>query len=88
MPIPIANRAYQRYCIEMVSEALRIRVIRAIMGISRTDMAKMIDVNPITVRHWECGHYEPQRKLRARIADLCREQNIAIRPDGFPVPSE
>jgi DNA-binding transcriptional regulator YiaG len=70
----------------MVDEAMRIRVIRAIIGCDRQTLQKRLGVSDNVVRNWEDGTSIPQRKNRAALAEICRQYNIAIRPDGFPVP--
>ena len=72
----------------MVDEATRIRVIRAIIGCDRKTLQEGLGVSANVVKNWENGTSIPQRKNRAALAKVCFEHNIAIRPDGFPVPVE
>ena len=39
----------------MVDEAMRIRVIRAIIGMDKLSLSKRCDVNCNTIRNWESG---------------------------------
>ena len=70
----------------MVSDAMRIRVIRAILDVSKKEFAEQMEVNVNTVRNWEDGSNIPQRKPRARLAEICEQNHITLRSDGFPVP--
>ena len=69
----------------MVDEAMRVRVIRAIVGISKSDLAARCDVVYQTVSNWETGRSVPNSTSRRVLSELCAKNNIAIRPDGFPV---
>lgn len=70
----------------VVEEAVRWRVIRAILGIDQEALARKIDSHPNSIRNWEKGRTVPNTTSRKKLAEICREHNIAIRPDGFPVP--
>ena len=72
----------------MVSEAMRCRVIRAILGWSARQLARKCDVTPYTVWNWEAGRSVPSITSRKALAEICHEHRIAIRPDGFPVVIE
>lgn len=72
----------------MIDEATRIRVIRSIIGWDMKRMATQLDVNPNTITSWERGRQVPNNKSRKVLAKICQEHNIAIRPDGMPVPVE
>jgi DNA-binding transcriptional regulator YiaG len=76
------------YTVKLVDESVRIRVIRAILGITVKEFAERVNVSTHTVTHWEHGHNVPHPKPRKAIAEICRKHRIGIRPDGFPVPVE
>ncbi len=71
----------------MVSEAMRMRVIRAILGWQIKKMAQRCRVAPGTVYNWENGVSAPRYESRLIIQSILRDNKIAIRPDGFPVPA-
>lgn len=48
----------------------RLRVLRAERGISRTQLAEMVDVNPQTVGALERGDHYPSLDLAFRICDV------------------
>ena len=72
----------------MISDACRIRVVRALMGLTSRDFAAKIGVTPGVVTSWEKGRYTPQRRSRTRLAEICHEAKIMFLPSGMPVPSE
>lgn len=72
--------------IAVVDDAARIRVIRALLGLSSRDFAKLIGVRPNAVGAWEKGRNCPQREKRKELAELCRKEGICFLPSGMPVP--
>lgn len=69
-----------------VEESVRWRVIRAILGIDQKALAGRLEVAPNSIRNWEKGRTVPNTTSRKKLAEICHEHHIAIRPDGFPVP--
>lgn len=69
----------------VVSEAVRWRVIRAIVGCTRVALAKQLGLNPNSIGQWEAGLHSPNSKSREAYAELCKKHNISIGPNGFPV---
>ncbi len=74
------------YSVMVVDDALRIRVIRAIAGMKQGEFCKRLGINPNTLSQWESGKHAPRGDGRKKLAQVCAELNISIRPDGFPVP--
>lgn len=72
----------------VISEAMRWRVIRAILGWDKNTLAKRMGINPNTIRYWENGRQSPNPASRKVFSEICHEHSIAIRPDGFPVPEQ
>jgi transcriptional regulator with XRE-family HTH domain len=69
----------------MISEAKRIRIIRAILGWETRELAAKVGVTPGTVTGWEHGRSVPQRAPRMALNEICRLQGIAIMPSGYPM---
>lgn len=69
-----------------IEEAVRYRVIRAILGLRKDEMAEALGVMPHTLADWENGTRSPNGPSRKKLAELCQKHNIGTRPDGFPVP--
>lgn len=72
----------------MVTEAVRLRVIRAILGWDGKTFAEVLDVQPATITNWERGRSTPNSTNRKVLSRILSDHHIAIRPDGFPVPNE
>jgi ribosome-binding protein aMBF1 (putative translation factor) len=72
----------------VITDAVRIRVIRALLGISSKDLARRVGVTQGVVTGWEKGRYCPQRKNRAALAQICEDAKIMFMPNGMPCPSE
>ena len=70
-----------------LSDAMRVRVIRALLGMTSKQFAQKIGVSATTLTSWEKGRNTPQAHIRPRISDLCQEHGIAALPSGMPVPA-
>ena len=71
----------------MVDDSTRIRVIRALLGLSKREFADLLEVTENTVGNWEAGRNVPQRRHRERMAAICAEKGIILRTDGYPAPA-
>lgn len=69
-----------------VDTSAQIRVMRALLGMSRRDFAARLGVSSATLAAWEHGRNTPQGKTRQVLAELCQEHGIAFLPSGMPVP--
>jgi DNA-binding transcriptional regulator YiaG len=69
----------------VIEEQVRIRVIRAIIGWDMKKIAARLDVNPNTVTNWERGRSVPNSSNRRVLAEICHENGIGFRADGYPV---
>jgi DNA-binding transcriptional regulator YiaG len=69
-----------------VTDAMRVRVIRAIIGVTSRQFCRMVGVSPTTLTSWEKGRAEPQRRKRVILAAICQQNSIAFLPNGMPVP--
>jgi transcriptional regulator with XRE-family HTH domain len=72
----------------VIDDAQRIRVIRALLGISGKELAKRVGVSQGVITSWEKGRNTPQRASRVELAKLCQEHKICFLPSGMPVPAE
>jgi DNA-binding transcriptional regulator YiaG len=70
----------------MTTDAQRIRVIRALIGMNSKDFAAKLDVCAGTLTAWERGRATPTVTKRMELAELCQEHGIAFTPSGFPFP--
>jgi transcriptional regulator with XRE-family HTH domain len=69
-----------------IGDAVRIRVIRALMGTTSRSFAQRIGVSAGTLTSWEKGRATPQNSHREELAKLCHEKKIGFLPSGMPVP--
>jgi DNA-binding transcriptional regulator YiaG len=69
-----------------ITEATRIRVIRALLGVSSRELAARIGITPNSLTSWEHGKSTPQREKRKALAAICQENGIAFLVSGCPVP--
>ena len=70
----------------MTDDATRVRVIRAILGVTSGDFAALVGVDRATLTNWEKGKTRPQQTYQLKLSEICKESNISINEDGFPVP--
>jgi transcriptional regulator with XRE-family HTH domain len=70
----------------LIDDATRIRVIRALVGMTTAHFAKHLGCQPGAVTDWEHGRSEPRSPLRKKLWELCHERGIAFLPCGMPVP--
>ena len=69
-----------------IDDGARVRVIRAILGITQIEMGKIIGVSKLTISSWERGINTPRGNVRAKLAALCQQHRISFLPSGMPVP--
>jgi len=70
-----------------IDDAVRIRVIRAILGMSSKTFAARVGVSAGALTAWERGRATPQVLNRQELAKICQEHKIAFAPSGFPLPA-
>lgn len=69
-----------------IDDAMRIRLIRALLGMNSRTFAALLDIEPNTLTHWEKGVTTPNRTKRDILWTLCQEHGIAFSPSGYPFP--
>jgi len=58
-----------------------IKQIREALFLTQTDLANMLDVSLTTVCRWENNVFEPTIKIKKKIYEICKENNIDM--DGL-----
>lgn len=53
-----------------------IKALREKLIISQEELAKMLGVSFVSVNRWENGHHEPTIKVKRKLMDLIKENNI------------
>lgn len=69
-----------------INDAVRIRVIRALLGLDSKTFAKQLNVCAATLTSWEKGRSSPQGANKEVLAEVCRESGIGFTPTGCPLP--
>ncbi len=46
--------------------------------ISQMELADMLGVSFASVNRWEKGHHEPTIKVKRKIVELCKQNNIEL----------
>ncbi len=46
--------------------------------ISQMELADMLEVSFASVNRWEKGHHEPTIKVKRKIVELCKQNNIEL----------
>ena len=70
----------------LIDDATKVRVIRALVGMTSADFAKYLGVRVDTITQWEHGRHTPSRVHARHMLALCHERGIAILPCGMPIP--
>lgn len=47
--------------------------------LSQEDFAKLLGVSFASVNRWKRGHHEPTIKVKRKIVELCKENNIELK---------
>lgn len=71
----------------MIDDAMRVRVVRSILGMDSKTFALKVGISAGTLTAWEKGRLTPQAGKRQKLARVCQEYKIAFLPSGYPVPA-
>lgn len=52
--------------------------LREKLIISQMELADMLGVSFASVNRWEKGHHEPTIKVKRKIVELCKQNNIEL----------
>jgi DNA-binding XRE family transcriptional regulator len=55
-----------------------IKKLREVLILSQTELAEMLGVSFSTVNRWENGKHEPTIKVKRKIVEICKGNNIKI----------
>ncbi len=53
--------------------------LRKSLIITQAELAGMLGVSFASVNRWENGRYEPTTKIKRKLVELCRKNNIELR---------
>jgi transcriptional regulator with XRE-family HTH domain len=60
----------------------KIAVRRCFLGLRQKDLARLIGVDPSTIKHWEKGEHRPEKRLLKRLAALFINNQLPYRPQN------
>ena len=55
-----------------------IKKIRQTLFLTQTELAQLLGVSLTTICRWEKGIFEPTMKIKKKIAELCKKNNIQM----------
>lgn len=55
-----------------------IKVLRERLILSQGEFAKLLGVSFVSVNRWENGHHEPTIKVKRKIVQMLKENNIEV----------
>lgn len=55
-----------------------IRKLRHKLILTQTELDELLGVSFATVNRWEAGKHEPTTKIKRKIVQLCKENNIKL----------
>lgn len=53
-----------------------IKIIRETLFLTQVEFAKLLGVSFETVNRWENGKFKPSMKIKKKLHELCKENNI------------
>jgi len=58
--------------------AQKIKKLREVLLITQQELADLLGVSIVTVNRWENVKYEPTMKIKRKIVELCKANNIDL----------
>lgn len=58
--------------------AQKIKKLREVLLITQQELADLLGVSIVTVNRWENVKYEPTMKIKRKIVELCKVNNIDL----------
>lgn len=55
-----------------------VKELRKKLILSQEEFAKLLGVSFASINRWEAGRHEPTIKVKRKIVELCKENNIAL----------
>lgn len=56
----------------------KIKRLREVLLITQQELADLLGVSIVTVNRWENGKYEPTMRIKRKIVELCKANNIDL----------
>jgi len=61
-----------------VSYKILVKKLREKLIITQEELAQLLGVSFASINRWETGKHEPTTKIRRKIVQLCKENNINL----------
>ncbi|PKK99957.1 MAG: transcriptional regulator [Tenericutes bacterium HGW-Tenericutes-1] len=58
--------------------AQKIKKLREVLLITQQELADLLGVSIVTVNRWENEKYDPTMKIKRKIVELCKANNIDL----------
>ena len=58
--------------------ALIVKRLRDKLILTQEEFAKLLGVSYMSVNRWESGKYAPTIKVKRKIVELCKENNVTL----------
>lgn len=55
-----------------------VKELRDKLIITQEELAAMLDVSFATINRWETGKHEPTTKMKRKIVEMCKKNNIDL----------
>lgn len=52
--------------------------VRTILVLTQTEMANFLGVSFASVNRWENGHCEPTMKVKRKLKQICKDNNLSF----------
>ena len=58
-----------------------VKKLREKLILSQQELAELLEVSFSSINRWETGKHEPTTKIKRKIVELCKENNIDLEGD-------
>lgn len=55
-----------------------VKKLRKKLIITQVELAELLDVSYASINRWETGKHEPTTKIKRKIVELCKQNNIEL----------
>ncbi len=55
-----------------------VKELRVKLILSQQELADLLDVSFASINRWETGKHEPTIKVKRKIVELCKENNVEL----------
>jgi len=74
-------KSYTRKNVNIMNYKKLVKEIREKLIITQEELATLLGVSFASINRWETGKHEPTTKIKRKIVELCKENNIDLEGD-------